>query len=119
VRSIYLQGLLLMPEAAFLPEHAPVIPVRRALQAIAGDAGMGLAELAVRYLLGLEGVVSLVVGVETVEQVKENVGLFARGPLPQDVRALVERAVPDLPDTILFPGAWSKRMPDVRLVKGG
>lgn len=119
VRSIFLQGLLLMPEGAFLPEHAPVLPVRRALQAIAGDAGMGLAELAVRYLLALEGVVSLVVGVDTVEQLRENLGPFDRGPLPQDVRALVERTVPDLPDVILFPGNWSKRMPDVKPAQGG
>ncbi len=115
-RSIYLQGLLLMPEKDMLAEHASVLPVRRALQGIADEAGMGLAELAVRYVLSIRGITCLVVGVDTVEQMRENVALFDRGPLPDEVRRRVEAAVPELPDSILYPGNWSKKMPDPRRV---
>ena len=63
-RSIYLQGLLLMPEDEILPELADVIPVRRNLQTLAEQAGMTISELAVRYVLGISGITSLVVGVD-------------------------------------------------------
>ena len=118
-RSIYLQGLLLMEEKDVLPEHAAVIPVRRALGAIARDAGMTLAELAVRYMLSLPGITCLVVGVDTAKQMRENVALFDRGPLPHEARSRIEKAVPDLPDSILYPGNWSKKMPAPRPVTGG
>jgi len=113
VRSIYLQGLLLMKDEEILPELAAVIPVIHSLRAIAAEAGMGLTELAVRYMLSVPEVTSLVVGVERADQMRENTALFSKGPLPGDLRANVEHAVPDLPEAILFPRNWSKRMADV------
>lgn len=112
VRSIYLQGLLLMPEEDILTELADVIPVRCGLRSLAEQAGMTMAELAVRYMLGISGVDSLVVGVDTVGQMRENIELFGRGPLPPDLFKAIDEVVPDLPESILFPGNWSKRMPD-------
>jgi aryl-alcohol dehydrogenase-like predicted oxidoreductase len=117
VRSIYLQGLLLMKEEDIMPELSAVIPVIRALRGIAAEAGIGIAALAVRYMLSLPGVTSLVVGVDTAAQMRENVAVFGAGPLPADLRARVEQAVPDLPESILFPGNWSKKM-TVAPVKG-
>jgi aryl-alcohol dehydrogenase-like predicted oxidoreductase len=117
-RSIYLQGLLLMPEKDVMAEHAGVIPVRRALQALAGEAGMGMAELAVRSMLSLAGITCLVVGVDTEAQMRENTALFSKGPLPPDLCERIEHAVPDLPEAILHPGNWSKKMATPRLVTG-
>jgi aryl-alcohol dehydrogenase-like predicted oxidoreductase len=113
-RSIYLQGLLLMPEDDVLPELADVIPVRRNLQALATQAGMSISELAVRYVLAMSGITSAVVGVDSVAQMRENVALFNKGPLPEDLFGAVADAVPDLPESILFPAKWSKRMPDAK-----
>jgi len=118
VRSIYLQGLLLMPEASIPAEQAAVIPVRHALESIAADAGMGLRELAVRHMLSVPGITALVVGVETAQQMRDNVTLFGKGPLDDALRARVDQAVPDLPDAILFPGTWAKKM-TVKPVTGG
>jgi aryl-alcohol dehydrogenase-like predicted oxidoreductase len=115
-RSIYLQGLLLMPEKDVMAEHAAVVPVRRALEALAREAGMGTPELAVRYMLSVGGITCLVVGVDSEAQMRENTSLFSRGPLAADLRDRIERAVPDLPDSILYPGTWSKKMPAPRLV---
>ena len=106
VRSVYLQGLLLMPEAAVPEPLRAVLPVRRRLAALAESAGMPLAELAVRYLLGQEGVTCVLAGVETVAQVRENVALFSRGALTDDVRQAVDAAVPELPETVLTPTLW-------------
>jgi|WetSurMetagenome_2_1015567.scaffolds.fasta_scaffold72320_2 aryl-alcohol dehydrogenase-like predicted oxidoreductase len=114
VRSIYLQGLLLIPEEDLPLELAAVLPVRRRLEALAAEAGMSLSELAVRYVLSLDGVTCAVVGIETEAQTRQNLAMFARGPLAAELRRAVEAAVPDLPDKILMPSLWSRRMPDVK-----
>lgn len=106
VRSIYLQGLVFLPEAAVPAELAAVIPVRRELQSIAGDADMAMSELCMRYALDLPGVASLVVGVETVEQMRQNLDVCRRGPLPPDLMERIRQAVPDLPEVVVMPTLW-------------
>lgn len=111
-RSVYLQGLLLMPEESIPEELAAVIPVRHALQAVAAEAGLTPEELYLRYVLTQPGITSLVVGSETVEQVRHNTALAARGPLDPETFAAASSAVPELPELLLVPRQWSNRMPD-------
>ena len=106
VRGTYLQGLLLMPEDEIPHALRAVLPARRALAAIADAAGLSMAELALRYLLGQTGVTSVLTGVEAVAQIRENLILVNRGPLPLDVMNALDAAVPDLPETILTPSLW-------------
>ncbi len=113
VRSIYLQGLILMLEDEIPPELADVIPVRRNLQDVASEAGMGLAELSVRYVLGLNGFTCGVIGIDSVKQMRENLELFSKGPLGSDLIKIVDNVVPDLSDKILMPNKWSNRTPDI------
>ena len=106
IRSVYLQGLLVMPEAA-VPAHVrTVLTVRRKLEAVAQAAGIPLAELAIRYMLSQVGVTSLVIGVETVAQIQDNVRLFTRGPLAPEVLAAADTVVPNLPEAIVTPSLW-------------
>jgi aryl-alcohol dehydrogenase-like predicted oxidoreductase len=114
VRSVYLQGLVLMAEKNILSELAEVKPVLHKLRTLAGNAGMSIGELAVRYVLSLKGQTCTLVGVETVKQVQENIALFNQGPLPSDLFQAVVKIVPDLSDSILMPTQWSKRMADVK-----
>ncbi|MGQ9580488.1 MAG: aldo/keto reductase, partial [Armatimonadota bacterium] len=119
VRSIYLQGLLFVPETEILPELQEVIPVRRKLEQIASEAGMSLAEMAVRFLAGIEGITCLVVGAESVGQVIDNARLISSSkPLNRELVEAISSAVPDLPETILFPRRWSKRIPDAKPAGG-
>jgi aryl-alcohol dehydrogenase-like predicted oxidoreductase len=108
VRSVYLQGLLVMPEAAIPVALREVIPARRTLEAIAAEAGISLSELALRFMLSQPGATSILTGVETVKQVNDNLEMFARGPLPEDILAAVHLAVPQLSETLLTPALWPK-----------
>ena len=117
VRSVYLQGLALIPEDEIPEDIAAVIPVRRQLQTLAREAGLGMEELAVRYVLSLPGFTCAVVGMETVQQVQHNVSLFSKAPLEPALVQAIEEIVPILPDNILKPNMWSKRMPDVKPIK--
>ena len=107
-RSVYLQGLLLMPEEKIKPGLADVIPVRRGLAGIAHEEGYTLSELCMRYVLSNPAIGSVLTGVDTPEQLRENVRLAASGPLPADVLERVRSCVPDLPESLVRPALWKK-----------
>lgn len=108
VRSVYLQGLLLMPEASVPEFLGSILPVRRELEAIANRAGISMAALALRYVLSLEGVTSLLTGVETREQLVDNVELLQQGPLDEAIVRAIEELVPDLPPHLITPYLWNQ-----------
>jgi aryl-alcohol dehydrogenase-like predicted oxidoreductase len=105
-RSVYLQGLLVMPEQEIPPHLADVLPVRLRLDALASNAGMSLAEMALRYALSLDGVTCALVGVETVEQMRANLAMWAKGPLEPALMRAIDETVPDLPYELVTPHYW-------------
>ncbi|HIM30619.1 MAG TPA: aldo/keto reductase [Planctomycetes bacterium] len=105
-RSVYLQGLLLMDEVEIPQRLKEVLPVRRQLARIAEDAGMPLAELALRHAITDPDVTSLVVGVECEQQMIDNLRLFHRGPLPTDVLSAIDDVENNLPDEVITPSMW-------------
>lgn len=109
IRSVYLQGLLLMPEEQIPQQLRDVIPARCRLQDLAASSGMDLAELALRYMLSQDGVTSVIVGVETIRQAHENSALFARGPLPSDLLFAIEAVQSQLSEMVLTPNLWPKK----------
>lgn len=101
VRSVYLQGLLLLLPDDEIPEDlVSAIPVLQSLRRIARDAGMQIAELAARYVMSIPGVTCCVVGCETVEQMRENVELFSRARFP------LMSCTPSSPPSPIFPATW-------------
>ncbi len=109
VRSVLLQGLLVMPEEDIPKSLSQAVPVRRRLARLACEAGLSMAELALRYVLSFAGVTSLVVGVETVSQMQENLAVFDRGRLDADLLTAIEAAVPELPEALITPKLWPER----------
>ncbi len=107
-RSAFLQGLLLMPEARIPVGLQSVIPTRRRVEQIAAAAGLSMPELCLRYSLSFPAVDSVLIGVDNVKQLKENVAMAARGPLPADVLQQIKQAVPDFPESIVRPSQWHK-----------
>lgn len=107
-RSAFLQGLMLMPEERIPEGLNAVIPVRRQVEKIAADAGMGMAELCLRYSLSFPSIDSVLIGVDSVQQLKQNTAMAARGPLSTEVVERINSVVPDFPDSIVRPSLWPK-----------
>ena len=101
VRGAYMQGMLLMPEEkVFIPE---VVERRRKLETL----GLPMAELALRFLFAKPEPKSVLTGVETVEQLKENIRIAALPPLSDgDLRAVEAIAFPELPEMCVSPFFW-------------
>jgi len=108
-RSVYLQGLLVMPEEKIRPGLAEVIPVRRRLERIALEAGCTMTELCMRYVLSNPAVTSVLTGVDTAGQMSENLRLATLGPLSADVLGRVRECVPGLPESLVRPARWNTR----------
>ena len=101
VRGAYLQGMLLMPKSGvFVTE---VKERRRKLEKL----GLPMAELALRFLFSKPEPKSILTGVETVEQLKENIRIAALPPLDEnDLRTVDAIAFPELPETYVSPHFW-------------
>ncbi len=107
IRSVYLQGLLAMAEETIPDKLRGILPERQRLTSIAEDSGLSLMELALRYILTLPGITSVLTGVETLEQVEQNLVTFARGRLSEDILSAIHQDVTELPEVIITPSMWS------------
>lgn len=107
-RSAYLQGLLVMPEQNISPDLQVIIPVRRKLEKLAADAGMDMPELCIRFVLSNPAVTSVLTGVDNVKQLRQNIQLLAKGPLPENLYQEAKAIVPVFDEKIIRPVFWKK-----------
>ena len=105
IRSVFLQGAAcLAPEN--LPPHLRALgPVLSTLGEIGGAMGCPVPELCLRYARDALGA-AVVVGSETVAQLRENLRVLATPRLPASTLAELRAAVPDLPVPVLTPSSW-------------
>ena len=108
IRSVYLQGLLLMPENKIAPHLREVIPVRRQLESLAIDAGINMPELCMRFILCNPAITSVLTGVDSLDQLKQNIKLFKKGPLSADILAEINKIVPVFPENLIRPTCWKR-----------
>ncbi len=102
-RSVFLQGLFLMEET---PAHLGAFaPLRGRLDALRTRAGFSWPELALRYALSFEGLSSVIIGVETAAQLRDDLAVAARGPLPAALRDEI-LALGPAPESVIDPRRW-------------
>lgn len=105
-RSIYLQGLLLMA-----PEHLPdklkqaKKPLKRLLQ-YSGETGISIKELSFLFVRDLPGVSKIIIGCETIDQLKENLTMMELPPLKKEVIKEIHQLFIDIPSKIIDPRMW-------------
>lgn len=107
-RSVYLQGLLLMPEEKIRKSLQEVIPVRHQLASLAAGAGMDMSELCMRFVLSNPAITSILTGVDNTEQLKHNLRLMEKHPLPSALYQTVKAAVPALEEKTIRPSLWTE-----------
>lgn len=78
-----------LDEIAGHPKRATVTE----LVAIADGAGLGVDELAIRWLHHQPGVETVVVGIGSTDHLERNLALFQRGPLDDEVATAVDRCL--------------------------
>jgi len=109
VRSVYLQGLLFEPEKQLHPVfQETLLPVRRKLENLAGEAGLKSAELYFRYLLSNPDFTCILSGVDSPEQLQENLRIVQAGVLPAELLQKIDGIVPEFPEELIRPSSWPR-----------
>ena len=111
LRSIFLQGVLshrldALPASLGWPVSFGRSPAKR----LAQDAGMDLAELALRFAAFASGAHSTIFGTTSVSELEANIRAVEAGPLPPDLVAAV-RTIEVADSTLLNPGNWRLSTP--------
>ena len=103
IRGAYLQGMLLMPkEKVFIKE---VLAMRNQLETL----NIPMAELALRYLFSKPGKKSVLTGVETIEQLRENLRIAKMPQFDSSEIAEINKIVfPSLEEICVSPWLWHK-----------
>lgn len=107
-RSVYLQGLLLMPEDKITESLRDVIPVRRSIESLVGEFGMDISEACIRFVLSNPAVTSILTGVDNSDQLQRNISLFKKGPLPEELYEKIKNTVSILEERIIRPALWNR-----------
>ena len=105
-RSIFLQGLIPMAQCD-LPEHLAdaVRPIIK-LNSISRTTDHSVEQLALAFVRDLEGISSLVIGVDSPEQLASNIKLMNTPPLSSGIRDELMSAFGEVPEHIINPSRW-------------
>ncbi len=110
-RSTFLQGVLASSDVGVWPKIEGVYP-QALINIIAGLTHQlgreNAADLCLAYARGQDWIDGVVVGLETEDQLDDNLRLFIKLPLNADECALVEARIPHLPVKLLDPAQWPK-----------
>ena len=107
VRSLFLQGLLLAPVVT-LPEKLQLLKAPlMALEQISTHHGIPIHELCFRYAFSFNEISAVIIGVDSVEQLLENLKHYSIQPLPEPV--LCEIHAIQGSDLLIDPRNWTAR----------
>lgn len=107
VRSVYLQGLLFKAAAQLHPVFKEkLLPLRQQLESLARDNALSPAEMYFRYLLSNPDFTSILSGVDSPEQLKENLRIVQAGPLPDELLRKIAALVPEFAEELIRPSCW-------------
>ena len=105
VRSVYLQGLFSIVPSKLPEFHQPLKPLTEKLRQIAERFGIGINELALRYILAYSPDY-IVIGVESVKQFQSNLTWFRKGPLKKNIVDQINAISYDLDFKLITPYQW-------------
>ncbi|TVR52219.1 MAG: aldo/keto reductase [Spirochaetaceae bacterium] len=107
-RSSYLKGLLAMDVDNIPGFLSDAIPHVSFISDVAREIGISVGELVLRYVFSVPGVATTIIGVDTANQFRENLAIFRKGPLPNEILARLEGRITDVPDLVLVPALWNQ-----------
>lgn len=104
VRSAFLQGLFYLPEADLKARFEDVVPHLSRLSTIATGAGLTLAEMSLLWLVSLEEVSKVVIGVDNADQLKMHLATIKKNVDPAVFQDALSVHYEN--ESILNPSLW-------------
>ncbi|PYI53453.1 hypothetical protein DLM86_16910 [Paenibacillus flagellatus] len=107
LRSVFLQGLLYMNEEEVPDKLREARKPIAELRGLSERYGVPVAQMAVSFVRDMDGVHSLVIGAETIPQVRGNIALIGGPPLPDELREEILVRFRDVPEKVITPHLWN------------
>ena len=108
VRSVFLQGLVLI-NVEQLPKHMTfALPVLKKIEGVSIDTGLTMKELALGYVKRAYPNAKILFGAETPRQVEENVDMWRRNP-QEDFIEQAKELFDDVEERVLNPASWRRQ----------
>jgi|TARA_B110000495_G_C23027377_1_gene610813 aryl-alcohol dehydrogenase-like predicted oxidoreductase len=105
-RSIYLQGLFYL-DLENIPENlSSSKKFLKKLKEIAQMENLTSAELAFQFVKELESISSMIIGVETVEQLKQNIDLLNMPKMSENCKEEIMKEFNNIQENIINPTLW-------------
>jgi len=105
VRSVFLQGLLLISPEDLSSRMAFAVPALEAFQSFADSAGVSRHQLALAYVRDAYSEAKIIFGAETPEQVHANMESW-QTPLSKDIVKQIQVSFKDIDSKVLNPVLW-------------
>ncbi|PIN67765.1 MAG: hypothetical protein COV98_01635 [Candidatus Altarchaeum sp. CG12_big_fil_rev_8_21_14_0_65_33_22] len=107
VRSIYLQGLILMDNTDVPDKLHEIINFKNQFKKICEHSGRTVNEVAMKFPLAQKGVTGIVFGVDNLNQLKENINLYNKPSLEKSIIENILNRFNGIPEYLLDPRQWS------------
>ncbi len=104
VRSVFLQGLFFLPISKIPAKLKSLIPYLKKVHEISKVANISIGQLALNYTLQQEGVDHVIIGVESLDQLKSNI-FHSKQRIPVDIIQAIDRINVQHPE-MLYPKNW-------------
>jgi len=105
IRSAFLQGILTMKNEEIPAALANLCSMHLRYTSLAEEAGITLKEMALRFILN-HRVSKVVIGIESLTQLKENLCFFKLGPLPDDLMQALTLTYEQPDPYLITPALW-------------
>ncbi len=106
-RSAFIQGLIMLDENRVPPFLHEAKPILKRIDAVSKKTGFSRVELAMAYVKREERISHLVFGVDSLEQLKEDVRVFER-EIPSDLLSDLEKEFAGIKAEVVMPSLWKK-----------
>lgn len=95
-----------MDEASTPAHLRPVTADREFFKRMAEDLSLPVSALLLQAMLDRKELDSIVVGIETLQQLRENIAILQSPPLPAGILAKINSYTPTVPNWLIDPVQW-------------
>ena len=108
-RSIFLQGLLLLKKEEIPIKLKFAEKFISKLNDLAKEHNLSAKELSFMYVKDIEEITSLVIGIEEVDQLKENIELLKLPKIDENLKDEILKNFANMPEEVINPTLWNNR----------
>ncbi len=106
-RSAFLQGLFFMQRDRIPKNLKMICPYFDTIDNLLKKYNIGLTEALIRFVAEERNIDYLVFGVDTQNQLLEDIDIFNNKSVPLDFIGAIKRSIEDIDKSIIFPSLWS------------